>query len=317
MNHTINQAARYRQRPNECEAIQWTGANADALRAFAGSNFDTIDPEDRIEDPDQDAQILVEASHWVGIKPTDWVLKFDGYFVAKSDVPFRAVWEPAVLPSVVVSADRATLLRAAEALHGEAKRLTAEFNDSDILHEDGPAATVATWKHAAEFLRRMAAKEQPADDPLAGYLEELSAAAEAVVTPEKTERLLRQIAGRQLPAVGEQPDTAEHVCKPGAARYFCPTSGKTESACHGGFDVCCDRPDLHQLAGLERPDAQTREARPECAHCWREIEDRGTPSMDGNHYVKWVHVPGGFTACFPQRGGDSPVAEPRATEAPE
>lgn len=62
------------------------------------------------------------------------------------------------------------------------------------------------------------------------------------------------------PVVGEQPDTAEHVCKPGAARYFCPTSGTMESTCHGGFDVCCDRPDLHQLVGVERPDTQTREA---------------------------------------------------------
>jgi hypothetical protein len=95
--------ARYRQRPIEADAIQWTGSNADALRAFAGIDFDTIDPEDRIEDPDQDAQLLVEASHWVGIRPGDWVLKFEGYFVAKSDVPFRAVWEPAA-PTAVPSA---------------------------------------------------------------------------------------------------------------------------------------------------------------------------------------------------------------------
>ncbi|MFF4834064.1 hypothetical protein [Streptomyces sp. NPDC001315] len=88
------QALRYRQRPIECDAIQWTGSNADALRAFAGPDFDTIDPEDRIDDPDQDAQLLVEASHWVGIRPTDWVLKFEGYFVAKRDETFRAVWEP-------------------------------------------------------------------------------------------------------------------------------------------------------------------------------------------------------------------------------
>jgi hypothetical protein len=102
--------ARYRQRPIEAEAVQWTGHNADALRAFAGIDFDTIDPADRIEDPDQDAQLLVEASHWVGIRPGDWVLKFEGYFVAKSDVPFRAVWEPAasaVVPSA--PADRAAL----------------------------------------------------------------------------------------------------------------------------------------------------------------------------------------------------------------
>lgn len=55
-------------------------------------------------------------------------------------------------------------------------------------------------------------------------------------------------------------------------------------------------------------------AETECAHCWRLIENRGTPSMDGNHSVHWVHVPGGFTVCFPHRGADSPRAEPAAGE---
>ncbi|MEO3973784.1 hypothetical protein [Streptomyces sp. CAU 1734] len=37
-----------------------------------------------------------------------------------------------------------------------------------------------------------------------------------------------------------------HICDPGATTYHCPTSGETESTCHGGFDTCCDRPDLHR-----------------------------------------------------------------------
>lgn len=93
-----DQPARYHRTPADIEAVQWTGTNTGALRAFAGSDFDTIDPEDRIEDPDQDAQLLVEASHWVGIKPGDWVVKYEGYFVAKADATFRAVWEPAASP---------------------------------------------------------------------------------------------------------------------------------------------------------------------------------------------------------------------------
>lgn len=44
-----------------------------------------------------------------------------------------------------------------------------------------------------------------------------------------------------------------HTCKPGASTYYCPTSGETESDCHGGFTTCCDRPDLHQ------PDAGARQ----------------------------------------------------------
>jgi hypothetical protein len=30
--------------------------------------------------------------------------------------------------------------------------------------------------------------------------------------------------------------------------YYCPTAGENESAKHGGFDVCCDRPERHEPA---------------------------------------------------------------------
>jgi hypothetical protein len=93
--------ARYRNRTEEIEAIQWTGSNAEQLRAFCGPDFDTIDPEDRAEDPDQDAQLLSDASHWVGLKPGDWVLKFADCFTATSDEAFRAGWEPAAVPPAV------------------------------------------------------------------------------------------------------------------------------------------------------------------------------------------------------------------------
>jgi hypothetical protein len=51
---------------------------------------------------------------------------------------------------------------------------------------------------------------------------------------------------------------------------------------------------------------------PRCAHCGLEVEDRGDPSMDGNHWVHWVHVPGGYATCFPQKQSNSPRAEPLA-----
>jgi len=38
----------------------------------------------------------------------------------------------------------------------------------------------------------------------------------------------------------------EHVCRPSASVYYCPTAEELESACHGGFDVCCGQPDLHE-----------------------------------------------------------------------
>jgi hypothetical protein len=89
------ETSRYRHRTPEVEAVQWTGSNAAQLRAFAGNDFATIDPEDRIDDPDQDAQVLIEASYWTGISPGWWVLKYVDHFDVERDETFRAGWEPA------------------------------------------------------------------------------------------------------------------------------------------------------------------------------------------------------------------------------
>ncbi|GGR70895.1 MULTISPECIES: hypothetical protein [Streptomyces] len=63
---------------------------------------------------------------------------------------------------------RAEVLRMAEmALRERANHLTGEYNDSDILHEDGPAATVATWNSAADLVRRLAGEQPQADGPAA------------------------------------------------------------------------------------------------------------------------------------------------------
>lgn len=53
-----------------------------------------------------------------------------------------------------------------------------------------------------------------------------------------------------------------------------------------------------------------------CAHCGLDIEDRGDPSMDGNHEVRWVHVDWGGRYCFPQQGAASPRATPAAASGP-
>jgi hypothetical protein len=49
-----------------------------------------------------------------------------------------------------------------------------------------------------------------------------------------------------------------------------------------------------------------------CAHCGLEIEDRGHPVVQEHStwYSIWVHVPGGYSVCFPQKGADSPRAIP-------
>jgi hypothetical protein len=57
--------------------------------------------------------------------------------------------------------NRATVLREAEAmLRAQGKQLTGEYNDSDILHEEGAMATVAAWGRAADAVRRLADEAQ-------------------------------------------------------------------------------------------------------------------------------------------------------------
>ncbi|WP_328436951.1 hypothetical protein OHA71_06595 [Streptomyces sp. NBC_00444] len=124
-------ADRYRC-AEEAEAVQWTGSNADALRAFCGSDFDTIDPEDRSEDPDETAAVRSH-SHggWLGLKPGDWVVKHADHFSTASDEEFRAAWEPTAVPVAVPPAT---------ALRDRIRRAVCEAEgfawDSDMLEPD-------------------------------------------------------------------------------------------------------------------------------------------------------------------------------------
>jgi hypothetical protein len=111
-----DQTDRYRHRTAEVEAVQWTGSNADTLSAFCSPfNFQTIDPEDRIEDPDQTAAVR-ESEHgtWRGLAPGDWVVKHGGDYFECSAADFAKLYEPA---GQAPATDRAALReRIAEAL---------------------------------------------------------------------------------------------------------------------------------------------------------------------------------------------------------
>jgi len=86
---------RYRHRSEEVEAVQWTGDNADVLRAFAGPDFDEIDLDDRTEDPDETAAVR-ESEHgtWRGLKPGDWVVRLDGGLYEFAAADFAKQYEP-------------------------------------------------------------------------------------------------------------------------------------------------------------------------------------------------------------------------------
>jgi hypothetical protein len=82
-------------------------------------------------------------------------------------------------------------------------------------------------------------------------------------------------------------DQTEHQCKPGATVYYCPTSGETESDCHGGFDQCCDRPDLHRpvsTAWTPPPPGDRREQLPDEAESFIVC----TTACDEQHTYDWT-----------------------------
>jgi hypothetical protein len=100
-----------------------------------------------------------------------------------------------------------------------------------------PADQAAILHETADAIAQMriGAEDSNPDDHVRGYNDGL----DHVVAE------LRRRADETQPA---------HVCKPGSSTYYCPTSGQTESGCHGGFGTCCDRPDLHQPAAGARQD---------------------------------------------------------------
>jgi hypothetical protein len=88
-------AIRYRLRPADVLAIQWTGDNADQLRGLAGQHFDTIDPEDRIEDPEETAAFRThEHGGWLGLKSGDWVVKRGKELLKVGAADFAKLYEP-------------------------------------------------------------------------------------------------------------------------------------------------------------------------------------------------------------------------------
>ncbi|NUS58801.1 MAG: hypothetical protein HOV66_28700 [Streptomycetaceae bacterium] len=87
---------RYRRRPAEIEAVQWTDTNPAELEAFAGQRFMTVDPEDRIDDPEATAS-LRESAHecWSLLRPGDWVVKRGEDFAVLSPEEFAGMYERA------------------------------------------------------------------------------------------------------------------------------------------------------------------------------------------------------------------------------
>ncbi len=193
-----DQPTHYRRRPAEIQAVQWTDTNAEALTAFAGHRFMTVDPEDRIDDPDATAS-LCESAHecWSLLRPGDWVVKRGDDFAVLTSEEFVDLYEPAaVLPpadraalrdriaAAIVESDgvpsyefaaklhRAAALREADAvlavLPAPVDRVAVLLWAADQIsaHEwdegcDGVGCCADTPEAAAKLLRRLAAEATP------------------------------------------------------------------------------------------------------------------------------------------------------------
>lgn len=89
---------RWRKKPVEVEAIQWTGENLADVQAFTGSAlFGAVAPEDRSEDPDMTAEVFDKLhSTWVHVYDGQWIIKgIQGEFYPIAADVLAATYDPA------------------------------------------------------------------------------------------------------------------------------------------------------------------------------------------------------------------------------
>lgn len=89
--------ARYRKRPVEVEAMQWTGDNGDELLSWTDGGFYVLDPEDGAwcGNPEATGALYVGAnSTELPIETGEWVIHDSkGFYPCKADV-FTETYEP-------------------------------------------------------------------------------------------------------------------------------------------------------------------------------------------------------------------------------
>ena len=94
----VQGVTRFRKRPVEVSAIQWTGANLAEVQEFTGRGyFDAVDPQDRSDDPDMTAMIFDKLhSTWVHVYDGQWIIRgIQGEFYPITDDVLALTYEPA------------------------------------------------------------------------------------------------------------------------------------------------------------------------------------------------------------------------------
>lgn len=141
---------RFRKRPIEVEAVQWTGDNEAELGAFTDDQFETVDPENRGDDPDQTATVFDTLhSTWVRVYTGQWVIKgVKGEFYPIAEAVLAETYDPVHAPEI-------TTHPAYAQWYATGERIRAELGASNANH--------ASWiphPFAGEGLTVCAACEQ-------------------------------------------------------------------------------------------------------------------------------------------------------------
>lgn len=88
--------AKFRKKPVEVEAIQWTGSNPAAVRAFTGDHRPTPDSGTHMVFTAQSGhgELYVAANNaWVDIEVGEWIIRdARGFYPCKPDI-FAATYE--------------------------------------------------------------------------------------------------------------------------------------------------------------------------------------------------------------------------------
>jgi hypothetical protein len=75
----------------------------------------------------------------------------------------------------------------------------------------------------------------------------------------------------------------KHECPPNHL-YYCPAAKEVESSCHGGFDTCCDKPELH----VPEDKLQELYDRPQEMHDSLAKTMRANPLLSWDQLMEWA-----------------------------
>lgn len=90
---------RYKSKPTEIDAVLFDGSNVDEVKDFCADEaqylFQTVDKEDRVDDPEIVAQVWDKLHNtWVGVKSGQYIIKgTKGEFYPCDPEVFNAKYE--------------------------------------------------------------------------------------------------------------------------------------------------------------------------------------------------------------------------------